>query len=55
MSELIECDGCGRGFATEDASAMLAAIKGACPTCGGTFRLAARAPIPPPASPRPGA
>lgn len=40
MFGLIECEGCGRGFQTEDAEAMLAAIKGACPTCGGSFRLA---------------
>lgn len=40
MSKLIECDGCGRSFKTEDAAGMLAAIKGRCPSCGGTFRLA---------------
>jgi rRNA maturation endonuclease Nob1 len=34
----IECDGCGRSFRTEDPG-MLGAIKGPCPTCGGTFRL----------------
>jgi hypothetical protein len=45
MSELIECDGCGRGFVTEDAAVMLAAIKGPCPSCGGTFR-SAMAPLP---------
>jgi hypothetical protein len=40
MSDMIECDGCGRGFVTDDATGMLAAIKGPCPGCGGTFRLA---------------
>lgn len=39
MSDLIECDGCGRSFLTDDASGMLAAIKGPCPACGGEFRL----------------
>jgi rRNA maturation endonuclease Nob1 len=43
MSDMIECDGCGRCFVTYDASGMLAAIKGPCPSCGGTFRLAATA------------
>jgi rRNA maturation endonuclease Nob1 len=40
MSKLIECDGCGRSFKTEDAAGMLAAIKGCCPSCGGRFGLA---------------
>jgi len=40
MLELIECDGCGRHFATLDALGMLAAITGVCATCAGTFRLA---------------
>jgi hypothetical protein len=40
MFDLIACDCCGRSFLTEDAAAMLAAIKGPCPTCGGSFRLA---------------
>jgi hypothetical protein len=40
MGDVIECDGCGRSFATEQPAEMLAAIKGPCPTCGGTFRLA---------------
>jgi rRNA maturation endonuclease Nob1 len=53
MTELIECDGCARAFATEDALAMLAAIKGLCPTCGGTFRLALPHPAAPPTDPRP--
>jgi len=39
MSGLIECDGCGRSFTTDDPIAMLAAIKGPCPSCGGTFCL----------------
>ena len=39
MSDQIECDSCGRSFLTDDASGMLAAIKGPCPACGGTFRL----------------
>ena len=37
--DLIACDGCGRSFATADGPAMLGAIKGPCPTCGGEFRL----------------
>ena len=40
MSNLIACDGCGRSFKTDDAVGMLAAIKGPCPSCGGTFLLA---------------
>jgi len=40
MLELIECDGCGRHFATLAAPEMLAAITGVCPTCAGAFRLA---------------
>ena len=40
MLELIECDGCGRHFATLDAPGMLAAITGVRPTCAGSFRLA---------------
>jgi rRNA maturation protein Nop10 len=40
MTDLIECDECGRSFATERPAEMLAAIKGPCPVCGGTFRLA---------------
>ena len=47
MFDLIACDGCGRSFLTEDAGAMLAAIKGPCPTCGGSFRLASAAAHPP--------
>ena len=38
--DLILCDGCGRCFATEDGPAMIAAIKGPCPNCGGRFQLA---------------
>jgi hypothetical protein len=58
MAEMIECDDCGRSFATEDPVEMLAAIKGPCPTCGGRFRLAqataaTEAPRPAPAAPRP--
>lgn len=41
MIELIECDGCGRSLTTEDPDGMLAAITGPCPTCGGSFHLAA--------------
>ena len=53
MSDLIECDGCGRSVVTDDAAGMLAAIKGPCPSCGGTFRLAApSSEAPPPASPQ---
>lgn len=58
MPELIECDECGRSFASERPAEMLAAIKGPCPTCGGTFRLAQAtagtdaAPPPAPAVPR---
>lgn len=54
MLDLIECDGCGRSFQTDDADGMLAAIKGPCPGCGGTFRLApvaVGAPGHPPAAP----
>lgn len=40
MPERIECDGCGRSFATEDPVGMLDAITGMCPTCGGSFRVA---------------
>jgi rRNA maturation endonuclease Nob1 len=40
MSRLIECDGCGRSFTTDHPAEMLAAIKGPCPTCGGSFKLA---------------
>jgi hypothetical protein len=53
MAELIECDDCGRSFATEHPAEMLAAIKGPCPSCGGRFRLAQVAADPggpPPAS-----
>jgi hypothetical protein len=39
MFDLIACDSCGRGFLTEDAGGMLAAIKGPCPSCGGSFHL----------------
>lgn len=38
--ERIECEGCGRWFTTPDGPAMLVSIKGACPECGGSFRLA---------------
>jgi len=43
MSDLIECSVCGRSFTTDHGAEMLAAIKGPCPTCGGTFRLVALA------------
>jgi len=39
MSGLIECDVCGRSFTSDDPVAMLAVIRGPCPSCGGTFRL----------------
>lgn len=39
--DLIACDDCGRSFATADGAAMLAAIKGPCPDCGGRFQLTA--------------
>jgi hypothetical protein len=39
MSGLIECDGCGRSFTSDEPVAMIAAIKGPCPSCGGSFRL----------------
>jgi PHP family Zn ribbon phosphoesterase len=39
--DVIACDRCGRSFATEDGPGMLAAIKGACPECGGTFQMIA--------------
>ena len=51
MSDLIACDGCGRSFMTDDAVAMLAAIKGPCPSCGGTFRHAPLAATPAAAQP----
>jgi rRNA maturation endonuclease Nob1 len=35
--DLIVCDGCGRSFQTQDGDAMLAAITGPCPDCGGQF------------------
>ncbi len=37
--DLIACDGCGRCFTTLDGPGMIAAIKGACPDCGGRFEL----------------
>lgn len=37
--EVIACGGCGRSFATDDGPAMIAAIKGPCPDCGGRFLL----------------
>lgn len=37
--DLIACDGCGRSFVTADGPAMMAVIKGPCPTCGGRFQL----------------
>jgi len=40
MLQMIECDGCGRGFSTEDPLGMLATIVGPCPTCSGRFQLA---------------
>jgi len=46
----IECDGCGRSILTEDPYGMLAAIKGPCPTCRGTFRLALADDAPPQAA-----
>jgi hypothetical protein len=59
MTDLIECDGCGRSFVSDDAAGMLAAIKGTCPTCGGTFRLGTAiarvgSPADPMPAPRPG-
>jgi hypothetical protein len=58
MPDLIECDSCGRSFTTENAVEMLAAIKGPCPSCGGSFRLApadaASGAGAPPAAARPG-
>ena len=36
---LLVCDGCPRTIPTFDASAMLDAIKGCCPACGGRFQL----------------
>jgi hypothetical protein len=37
--DVIACDGCGRCFATEDGSGMLAVLEGPCPDCGGRFEL----------------
>jgi hypothetical protein len=37
--DVIACDGCRRSFVTRDGTAMLAAIKRACPRCGGKFVL----------------
>ena len=53
MSDLIECDGCGRSFTTDDAAEMLAAIKGPCPSCGGRFVLATLAASPVASQPSP--
>ncbi len=56
MTDLIECDCCRRSFTTDDGAEMLAAIKGSCPSCGGTFRLeplaatSAGSPPPPPSA-----
>lgn len=35
----ITCDDCARSFETNDGRGMIAAIKGACPNCGGRFVL----------------
>jgi len=35
----ISCGSCGRTFSTVDGPGMIAAIKGPCPDCGGTFEL----------------
>ena len=51
MPGLIECDGCGRSFVTDDPAGMLAAIKGPCPGCGGAFRRGTETPADPPANP----
>jgi len=37
--DVVGCGGCRRYFTTGDGKAMLAAIKGACPRCGGRFVL----------------
>jgi rRNA maturation endonuclease Nob1 len=37
--ERLVCEGCDRSFPSLDPEAMLAAIKGACPDCGGRFEL----------------
>lgn len=46
----IACSGCGRSFMTFDGKDMLAAIRGPCPDCGGTFALDDGAPQDPPAT-----
>lgn len=35
----VTCDGCSRSVLTFDGKALLAAIKGPCPDCGGRFEL----------------
>ncbi len=45
----LTCDGCGRSFGTIDGPAMLAALKGPCPDCGGQFQLDGKLPADAPA------
>jgi hypothetical protein len=37
--ERLVCDGCDRSFPSLDPQAMLVAIKGACPDCGGRYEF----------------
>ena len=36
----LECDGCDNVILTVDGQAMLQALKGPCPLCGGTYQPA---------------
>jgi len=37
--DMIVCDGCSRSVVTNNGRAMISAIKGPCPSCGGRFTL----------------
>ena len=37
--DLIACSGCGWRFPAPEGAAMLFALKGSCPSCGGEFEL----------------
>ncbi len=37
--DMIACGGCGRSLVTNNGRAMIAAIKGPCPSCSGRFEL----------------
>lgn len=40
--DLLVCDGCQRRFTSINGPAMLMALKGPCPDCGGRFQLHGR-------------